>query len=87
MYDSSGRAGIRDAFKQYMENKITKEELIDVLKQYAHIFKHVTGNAIDIGIDYLKRIEIEAVRRALVKKGYKVRDETNHKIQCLHVYN
>ena len=87
MYDSSGRAGIRDTFKQYMNSEIKKEELIKVLKQHAHIFKHVTGNAIDIGVDYLRGTEIEAVRRALVKRGYKVLDETNHKIQCLHVYN
>jgi len=86
LYDRSGRAGIRDAFKQYM-NDDNKEELIKVLKQYAHIFKHVTGNAIDIGVNYLRGTEIEAVRRALEKRGYKVLNETNHKIQCLHIYN
>ena len=87
MYDSKGKAGIRDAFKKYMDNEITKEELIKVLKQWAPIFKHITGNAIDIGVDYLNGTEIEAVKRALVKRGFKVRDETNDKIQCLHVYN
>jgi len=87
MYDSNGKAGIRDAFKQYMNNEITKEELIKVLKQWAHIFKHITGNAIDIGVNSLSGTDIEAVRQALVKKGLKVRNEINHGILCLHVYN
>ena len=87
MYDSTGRAGIRDAFKKYMDNEITEDELITVLKQWEHIFKHITGNAIDIGVNSLSGTDIEAVRQALVKKGFKVRDETNDGIQCLHVYN
>ena len=87
MYDSTGKAGIRDAFKQYMDNEITKDELITVLKRWEHIFKHITGNAIDIGVNYLSGTEIEAVKRALVKRGLKVRDETNDGIKCLHVYN
>ena len=87
MYDSTGRAGIRDAFKKYMDNEITEDELITVLKQWEHIFKHITGNAIDIGVDYLSGTDIEAVKQKLVKRGFKVRDETNDGISCLHVYN
>ena len=87
MYDSTGRAGIRDAFKKYMDNEITEDELITVLKQCEHIFKHITGNAIDIGVNSLSGTDIEAVRQALVKKGLKVRNEINHGILCLHVYN
>ena len=52
MYDSTGKAGIRYAFRRYMDNKITKDELIKILKQWESIFKHITGDAIDIGVNY-----------------------------------
>lgn len=87
MYDSTGKAGIRDAFKKYMNDEITKDALIRVLKRWEYIFKHITGNAIDIGVNNLNGIKIEAVRNALRKRGFKVRDERNDGIQCLHVYN
>ena len=70
-----------------MDNKITKDELIKVLKWWEHIFKHIAGNAIDIGVNYLSGREIEAVRHALIKRGLNVQDETNDGIKCLHVYN
>ena len=87
MYDSTGKAGIKDAFKEYMDGEITKDALIKVLKQWEHIFKHITGDAIDIGVNSLDGKKIEAVREALKKRGFKVRDERNDGIHCLHVYH
>lgn len=72
----------------YKNGKISRDEFIVILKKYKSRFKHVGGNANDIGVNSsgLNREETAKLIKKLKEKGLSVLDETRWNQPCLHVY-
>ena len=78
-----------NAYTGYKDGNVTRQSLIATMKRYSSHFKHVGGNAIDIGINRSglnTQEKIDAVIKALKAAGLSVYDETSYGNPCLHVY-
>jgi hypothetical protein len=78
-----------NAYTGYKSGKVTKQSLISTMQKYRSRFKHVGGNAIDIGINRSgldTQEKINAVKSALTAAGLSVYDESDMGNPCLHVY-
>lgn len=79
-----------DAYTEYKDGKVTRQSLISTMKKYSSHFKHVGGNAIDIGTNSSglnTQEKINAVIKALETAELNVYDETPFGNPCLHVYH
>ena len=79
-------ADVASALMKYKNGELEKEELIEVMNACPYI-KHPKGLAVDIGVNSsgLSSYQVEAVKKALKRKGLYVFDERSHNEPCIHV--